>query len=134
MRLVSVDLKSIKLGVPLPFGLVDSRGVLLARKGFIFGTEKILINLANRGNGFFGSFVKLTSGEIAIVMHRGRNAGQPIVATVLQQDGSLSTNMQMRYTSDKRYAITKSVSLSQINVNLNLDDLLMRMALSKFSE
>ncbi len=53
IRLAPVDLNSIRLNAPLPFGLVDSLGVLLAHKGFIFQNEKILEGLANRGSGFF---------------------------------------------------------------------------------
>jgi HD-GYP domain-containing protein (c-di-GMP phosphodiesterase class II) len=55
-RLAPVNLHSIKLKAPLPFNLVDSRGVLLAHKGFIFETEKILDDLSNHGSGFFVNF------------------------------------------------------------------------------
>jgi hypothetical protein len=53
VRLAPVNLHSIKLKAPLPFNLVDSRGVLLAHKEFIFETDKILDDLSNHGSGFF---------------------------------------------------------------------------------
>ena len=63
-RLAPVDLNSIKLNVPIPFGLVDSRGVLLAQKGFVFQTESTLVNLANRGSGFFVDFSDLSDSQL----------------------------------------------------------------------
>ena len=65
-RLAPVDLHSIKLDVPLPFSLVDSRGILLAHKGFIFQTEKILEGLANRGRGFFVNFADRSDPQLRI--------------------------------------------------------------------
>ena len=65
-RLAPVDLHSIKLDVPLPFSLVDSRGILLAHKGFIFQTEKILEGLANRGSGFFVNFGDRSDAQLRI--------------------------------------------------------------------
>ena len=63
-RLAPVDLYSIKLEVPLPFALVDSRGILLAQKGFVFETEKILLGLANHGNGFYVDFSNLKDPQL----------------------------------------------------------------------
>ncbi len=65
-RLAPVDLNSIKLNVPMPFGLVDSRGVLLALKGFVFQTESILVSLANRGSGFFVDFSDLSDPQLRV--------------------------------------------------------------------
>ena len=66
VRLAPVDLHSIKLDVPLPFIMVDSRGILLAHKGFIFQTEKILEGLANRGSGFFVNFADRSDPQLRI--------------------------------------------------------------------
>ena len=66
IRLAPVDLNSIKLNVPLPYSLVDSRGVLLAHKGFIFQTEKILEGLANRGSGFYVNFADRSDPQLRI--------------------------------------------------------------------
>lgn len=60
IRLAPVDLQSIRLDMPLPFGLVDSRGVLLAHKGFVFQNESTLTHLANHGNGFYVDFSDLS--------------------------------------------------------------------------
>jgi len=65
-RLAPVDLNSIKLNVPMPFGLVDSRGVLLALKGFVFQTESILVSLANRGSGFFVDYSDLSDPQLRV--------------------------------------------------------------------
>ena len=66
VRLAPVDLQSIKLDVPLPFGLVDSRGILLAHKGYVFQTEQNLINLSNRGSGFFVDFSDLSEPQLRL--------------------------------------------------------------------
>ena len=63
-RLAPVDLNSIKLNVPMPFSLVDSSGVLLALKGFVFQTDSTLVSLANRGNGFFVDFSDLSDPQL----------------------------------------------------------------------
>jgi len=55
-NIVPVNLKSIQLHRPLPFNLVDRNGILLASKGFVFGTEKLLMDLANHGGGFYVDF------------------------------------------------------------------------------
>ena len=53
LHLVPVNLQSVHLHRPLPYNLVDRRGVLLASKGFVFETEKLLKDLANHGGGFY---------------------------------------------------------------------------------
>jgi len=65
-RLTSVDLNSIKLNAPLPHGLVDSHGILLAQKGFVFQTESILVSLANRGSGFFVDFSDTSDPDLRL--------------------------------------------------------------------
>ena len=66
IRLAPVDLHSIKLDAPLPFSLTDSRGVLLAQKGFVFQTESIMVSLANRGSGFFIDFSDLSDPQVRL--------------------------------------------------------------------
>jgi len=78
VRLAPVDLQSIKLDIPLPFSLVDSRGVLLARKGFVFTTEKKLDDLANHGNGFFVNFSDLSDPQV-------RRAGKAYANQLLEK-------------------------------------------------
>jgi hypothetical protein len=57
-------LHSIRLDIPLPFGLVDSHGILLAQKGFVFQNESTLNNLAERGRGFFVDFSDLSDPQL----------------------------------------------------------------------
>lgn len=52
-QLAPVNLQSIKLHVPLPFTLVDGRGILLANKGFTFQSRHILDELGNYEGGVF---------------------------------------------------------------------------------
>ena len=63
-RLAPVDVNSIKLNVPMPFNLVDSRGVLLAQKGFVFQSKNTLVRLANHGNGFYVDFSDLSDPQL----------------------------------------------------------------------
>lgn len=53
MQLVPVSVDSIRIGVPLPFPLLDKNGLLLARKSFIVLTRQALEDMANRGNGLY---------------------------------------------------------------------------------
>jgi HD-GYP domain-containing protein (c-di-GMP phosphodiesterase class II) len=64
IRLAPVDLQSIRLDMPLPFGLVDRHGVLLAQKGFVFQNESTLNMLAERGRGFFVDFSDLRDPQL----------------------------------------------------------------------
>jgi HD-GYP domain-containing protein (c-di-GMP phosphodiesterase class II) len=53
MNLVPVSLESIRIGLPLPFPLVDRTGVLLARKSFVIQSKDDLIDISNRGGGLY---------------------------------------------------------------------------------
>jgi HD-GYP domain-containing protein (c-di-GMP phosphodiesterase class II) len=66
IRLAPVDLHSIRLDIPLPFDLVDSHGVLLAQKGFVFRNESTLNGLAERGRGFFVDFSDLSNPRLRV--------------------------------------------------------------------
>lgn len=52
-----------------------------------------------------GNFVRLRSGEIAVVIRRGDHANAPIVASVTNSVGSPVVNTTLRKTADSRYAI-----------------------------
>jgi HD-GYP domain-containing protein (c-di-GMP phosphodiesterase class II) len=56
MYLSPINGQSIALNQPLPFSLVDKHGILLAKKGFVFESEKLLNDLESRGGGFFIDF------------------------------------------------------------------------------
>ena len=53
MNLVPVSIESIRIGLPLPFPLVDKDGVLLARKSFVVQSKEDLIDISNRGGGLY---------------------------------------------------------------------------------
>lgn len=92
-----VDLQSIKLGSPLPFSLVDSSGVLLAQKGFVFQTESILVSLANRGSGFFVDFSDLSDPQL----RRAERAYINQLQKKFRDQGSLGelSKVQVSYTN-----------------------------------
>jgi HD-GYP domain-containing protein (c-di-GMP phosphodiesterase class II) len=48
-KLVSVSIDSIRIGEPLPFGLMDAEGTLLAAKGYVIASRGELQSLVGRG-------------------------------------------------------------------------------------
>ena len=98
-QLAQVDLNSIRLNIPMPFGLVNSRGVLLAKKGFIFQTRKSLDDLANHGEGFFVNFSDRTDPDL-------RAAHKAYIKQLMQKlEGGDSagelTKVQVRYATSR---------------------------------
>jgi hypothetical protein len=71
-----------------------------------------------------GSFVKLASGEIAVVIRRGKNTSAPTTVIILNKNGIPVASDIVRETSDKNFAITSVVPSDEIRVTLNLDKLL----------
>jgi HD-GYP domain-containing protein (c-di-GMP phosphodiesterase class II) len=53
MNLVPINLESIRIGLPLPFPLVDKAGVLLAKKGFVVPSKEVLEDFSERGDGIY---------------------------------------------------------------------------------
>jgi hypothetical protein len=53
MNLAPVATSSIRLNHPLPYHLVDKRGVLIAKKGFVVESEKHLLEIAAQSGGLF---------------------------------------------------------------------------------
>jgi HD-GYP domain-containing protein (c-di-GMP phosphodiesterase class II) len=71
-----------------------------------------------------GSFVKLASGEIALVIRRGDNTATPFVAAILNKDGIPISVAASRNTADKKYAVISSVPSATVHVTLNLERML----------
>ena len=71
-----------------------------------------------------GSFVKLASGEVGLVIRRDGNTTTPAVMVVLNRDGVAVAAMSIRDTYDKKYAVLSSVPSSTIKVTLNLQRIL----------
>ena len=53
MNLIPVEIDSIRIGHPLPCDLVDSSGILLARKSFVLASKADLETFYNRNGGLF---------------------------------------------------------------------------------
>lgn len=53
MRLIPINVESIRIGQPLPFPLMDKDGVLLAKKAFVINSRDDLVEISERGGGLF---------------------------------------------------------------------------------
>lgn len=63
-----------------------------------------------------GSFVEMVSGEIGIVVARGRRANLPLVAALLSPSGNLITDPLLRDTMDRRHAAKGAVAPAAVRV------------------
>lgn len=71
-----------------------------------------------------GTFVRLVTGEIAVVIRRGASTTSPKVAVVLNRSGVPTAEPISRDTAAKAYAIAASVPQRDVKVNLNLERML----------
>ncbi len=71
-----------------------------------------------------GSFVKLASNEIAIVIRRGANTTTPRVAILVNRSGMPTGELIVRDTGLRDYRITASVPHRDVKVKITLDRLL----------
>jgi HD-GYP domain-containing protein (c-di-GMP phosphodiesterase class II) len=71
-----------------------------------------------------GSFVRLTNGEVAVVIKRGANTATPRVAVVLNRSGMPTVEMMVRDTSKPEFRIASGVTHREVKVQINLDRLL----------
>ncbi len=63
-----------------------------------------------------GSFVELASGEIGIVVARGRRANLPLVASLVSASGNVLMEPAVRDTMDKRYIVKSAVPVDSVKV------------------
>jgi HD-GYP domain-containing protein (c-di-GMP phosphodiesterase class II) len=63
-----------------------------------------------------GSFVELVSGELGIVVARGRRANLPFVASLVSSAGHALGEPALRDTIDRRHAVRAAVPPSQVKV------------------
>ena len=68
-----------------------------------------------------GSFVRLNTHEIAVVIRRGANTTTPRVAVVVNRDGMPTSEHVIRDTSHGDYRIVASVAHRDVKVQLNLE-------------
>lgn len=71
-----------------------------------------------------GSFVKLSSGELAVVLRRGAHAKAPRVASVVSKSGTPLAEPVLRDTRLRPHDVTGGVAPHDVKVRLNLEKLL----------
>jgi HD-GYP domain-containing protein (c-di-GMP phosphodiesterase class II) len=79
-----------------------------------------------KGVGIYppGSYVRLASTEVAIVLRRGLRANEPKVASIISRNGTPLGEPAMRDIRQKAYEITGGVAPHEVKVRLNLQRLL----------
>lgn len=70
-----------------------------------------------------GSFVRLASGEVAVVLRRGRLANEPVVASVISAAGMPLCEPARRDTRIARHAVAAGVAPQDVRLRLNLEQL-----------
>jgi HD-GYP domain-containing protein (c-di-GMP phosphodiesterase class II) len=73
-----------------------------------------------------GSYVELINGETAIVLARGRQANQPVVASLVAPNGTPLGEPALRETMDRRFAVKSAVNVQRVKVRPPLERLLAR--------
>lgn len=71
-----------------------------------------------------GSFVRLNTNEIAVVIRRGANTTTPRVAVVINREGLPTVEPTIRDTSVREYRVVASVPHRDVKVQLNLQRML----------
>lgn len=71
-----------------------------------------------------GSFVRLASGEVAVVLRRGPRANEPLVASVLSRASTPLGEPVLRNTRLAQHAVSAGVSPQDVRLRLNLERLL----------
>lgn len=71
-----------------------------------------------------GTYVQLTTHEIAVVVKRGRNTTMPRVAVLINREGMPTGEPILRDTSQADFRIVASVPFRDVRINLSLDRLL----------
>lgn len=78
-----------------------------------------------------GSFVRLATNEVGVVIQRGQNTTTPRVAVLLNKSGLPTVEPAIRDTSMREHRIVASVPHRDVKVQLNLERLLPLTALPK---
>jgi HD-GYP domain-containing protein (c-di-GMP phosphodiesterase class II) len=78
-----------------------------------------------------GSFVRLSTNEVGVVIQRGQNTSTPRVAVLLNRSGVPTVEPAIRDTSMRDYRIVASVPHRDVKVKLNLERLLPLTALPR---
>lgn len=78
-----------------------------------------------------GTFVKLASGETAVVLRKGAKPNEPYVASVLNKRDEPIAEPRLHNTSKPEVAVVQGVSGSTVRVRLNTDLMLKQLAFTK---
>lgn len=70
-----------------------------------------------------GTFVRLASTAVAVVLARGEEANKPLVAEIISQHGIFLTSPVARVTADPQFAISGIVNSKAVLVPINPDEL-----------
>jgi len=71
-----------------------------------------------------GSYVRLASGEVAVVLRRGSRANEPLVASVVSRVGTPLGEPALRNTRLVAHAVTAGVAPQEVRLRLNIERLL----------
>lgn len=71
-----------------------------------------------------GSYVRLATGEVAIVVRRGRRANTPWTYAIVNAKGLPLGQPSLRDTQDPAYEAKGSVAIDEVKVRVNLEQLL----------
>lgn len=71
-----------------------------------------------------GSFVRLATDEVAVVIKRGQNTSTPRVAVLVNRSGMPTLEPTIRETSTRDFRIVSSVAHRDVKVQINLERLL----------
>ncbi|AOG23859.1 HD-GYP domain-containing protein [Acidovorax sp. RAC01] len=96
-----------------------------ARDLFMQSSGNPLASLLIKELGIYppGCYVKLASGEIAVVTHRGESAKTPRVAAVTSPNGDVRSQPLRRDTSLPTHAITGTVPSQAVKLRVGAQDL-----------
>lgn len=71
-----------------------------------------------------GSFVRLATDEIAVVIRRGANTSTPRVAVVINRSGIPTVEPTLRDTANRDHRVVASVAHREVKVQVNLERML----------
>lgn len=96
-----------------------AREMFTGSRGHCFDMDLSKLFIKELGLFHPGSFVRLSNGEIAVVIRRGEKIHHPIVCSVVKADGSPYLAPRQRDCSKDEFAITDSVAPKDITININ---------------
>jgi HD-GYP domain-containing protein (c-di-GMP phosphodiesterase class II) len=74
-----------------------------------------------------GSYVRLVSNEIGVVVRRGQSANTPMVMAIVGQQGMPLSIPSLRDTQRPGYAIAEGIGADDVKIRLNTEDVIKRM-------